>query len=147
MSDFDEIASAFTSNTDWHAAVQEARARLHREHPDGIDVAKIGHEAWKQLTPIQQAHALDGLFVAYICRLHDEERGTAFDTAAAEVKSYLDGDDEYVLQVALNKARPIGKGTVVDGIDAAALSNVLDELDLLRHRLTMATAGTNGGKL
>ncbi|MDH2392350.1 hypothetical protein QCN29_26945 [Streptomyces sp. HNM0663] len=146
MSTFDEIASAFTSSTDWYAAVQEAQGRLHREHPRGIDVAKIGHAAWKQLTPLQQARALDDLFVAYICRLHDEERAAALDAAAAEVKTYLEGEDEYLLHSALNEVRPsgIGTDTVVDGVCASALANVLDELDLLRHRLVMAKASDNG---
>lgn len=140
MTDFEQIASAFTSNTDWYAAVQEARARMHREQPGGIDVASIGHEAWKQLTPLQRAKTLDDLFVAYICRLHDEERTTALDAAAAEAKTYLEGDDEYILHDALSSVRPsgIGPGTTVAGVCASALSNVLDELDLLRHRLAMA---------
>ncbi|MFE7803988.1 hypothetical protein ACFU51_04840 [Streptomyces sp. NPDC057430] len=148
MTDFDDIASAFTSNTDWYAAVQEARTSLHREHPDGVDVASIGHEAWKQLTPIQQARALDDLFVAYICRLHDEERTTALAAAAAEVKTYIEADDEYLLHVALNTVRTGGikPDTLVDGVCALSLSNVLDELDLLRHRLAMAKAAANGEK-
>ncbi len=142
-----DIASAFTNSADWYAAVQEARARLHREQPGGVDVASIGHEAWRQLTPIQQAHALDDLFVAYIIRLHDEDRAAALDTAAAEVKTYLEADDEYLLHDALNGVRPIGADTTVDGVYASALANVLDELDLLRHRLAMAKADQGGDAL
>ncbi|MFJ9376838.1 hypothetical protein [Streptomyces sp. NPDC101455] len=136
MTEFDDIASALTNSSVWYAAVQEARAKLHREHPHGVDVALIGHEAWRQLTPIQQAQALDGLFVAYVVRLHDEERAARLDQAAAEVKTYLEGDDEHILHDALGAVRPIGEDTEV-GVCASALANVLDELDLLRHRLAM----------
>lgn len=146
MSDFDEIASAFTSSTDWYAAVQETRARLHREHPGGIDVAKIGHEAWKQLTPIQQARALDGLFVAYICRLHDEERHQQLNAAADdETKTYLEADDEHILADSLAGAAPIGPDTQIDGVCGSALANMLSELDLLRHRLAMAKTDKEEG--
>lgn len=142
MTDFDEIASAFTSSTDFYAAVQETRARLHREHPGGIDVTRIGHEAWRQLTPVQQARALDGLFVAYIVRLYDEERTQQLDTAAAdETKTYLEPDDEHLLADSLAGAEAIGPDAQVDGVCASALANVLSELDLLRHRVAMTKRG------
>lgn len=143
MTGIDDISSAFTTTTDWYAAVQEASARMHREQPGGVDVAAIGHEAWRQLTPLQQAQALDGLFVAYIVRLHDEERAALLDQAAAEAKTYLQDDDEYLLHDALNAVRPITADTKVNGVCATALASVLDELDLLRHRLAMAK---NGGQ-
>ncbi|MEV4043143.1 hypothetical protein [Streptomyces sp. NPDC049744] len=136
--DFAEIAAGVDSDSVFHGAIQAARTKLHNQQPGGVDVALIGHEAWRQLTPIQQAHALDGLFVAYILRLHDEERTTRLDQAAAEVKTYLEGDDEHLLQDALAAARPINEDTEVS-VCAAALANVLDELDLIRHRLAMAT--------
>ncbi|MFF2511667.1 hypothetical protein [Streptomyces sp. NPDC058086] len=135
---FDEIAASLADTSAFYGAVQEARAKLHREHPGGVDVTLIGHEAWRQLTPVQQAQALDGLFVAYIVRLHDEERAAKLNAAAAEVKTYLEGDDEHMLHDALGAVRPIGEDTEVNGICASALANVLDELDLLRHRLAMA---------
>lgn len=138
MTDFEETATAFTNSVPWYAAVQEASAELHREKPGGVDVALIGHRAWRQLTPVEQAHALDDLFVAYICKLHDEQRAARLDDASASVKTYIEGDDEYLLQDALNGVRPISDDTTVDGVCASALSNVLDELDLLRHRLAMA---------
>lgn len=138
MTDFDEIASAFTSCTDWYAVVQETRARMHREKPGGIDVAKIGEEAWRQLTPIQQARALPDLWVAYIIRLHDEERHQQLDTAAAdETKTFIEPDDEHILVDSLIGIGQIGEDTQVDGVCASALNNVLSELDLLRHRLAM----------
>lgn len=140
-----ELSTDITYSEVWYAAVQEARAKLHREHPGGIDVALIGHEAWRQLTPVQQAHALDGLFVAYIVRLHDEERFARLDAAAATAKTYLEGDDEYVLQDALGTVtRPIAEDAQVT-VCASALANVLDELDLIRHRLAMATQEADGG--
>ncbi|WP_405585350.1 hypothetical protein [Streptomyces sp. NBC_01092] len=139
---FDEIASSIDDSSAFYGAIQEARAKLHREHPGGVDVTLIGHEAWRQLTPVQQAQALDGLFVAYIVRLHDEERAAKLNDAAAEVKTYLEGDDEHVLHDALSAVRPIGENTEVNGVCASALANVLDELDLLRHRLAMSKSET-----
>ncbi|MGW2226827.1 hypothetical protein [Streptomyces formicae] len=146
MNDFNEIVSEMVSGSDLYAAVQEARTKLHREHPGSIDVTLIGHEAWRQLTPVQQAHALDGLFVAYIVRLHDEERAAKLDAAAAEAKTYLEGDDEYLLHDALGAVRPIGEDTEVNGVCASALANVLDELDLLRHRLAMTKRDQDGAQ-
>ncbi|MCX4578147.1 hypothetical protein OHB41_34155 [Streptomyces sp. NBC_01571] len=144
MNDFNQIVSGMAGNTDLYAAVQEARAKLHREHPHGVDVAKIGYEAWRQLTPVQQAQSLDGLFVAYIVRLHDEERAARLDAAAAEVKTYLEGDDEHLLHDALSGIRrPIDEEAEIN-VYASALSNVLDELDLLRHRLAMRNTTEDG---
>lgn len=142
MTDFDEIATAFTNSADWYAAVQEATAELHREKPGGVDVALIGHRAWRQLTPVQQARTLDDLFVAWICKVDDEQRAARLDNASASVKTYLEGDDEYLLQDALNGVRPIDADTTVNGVCASALGNVLDELVLVRHRLAMAKAAS-----
>ncbi|MFJ7242359.1 hypothetical protein ACIQWB_35270 [Streptomyces olivaceus] len=139
---FAEITAAIDSDNVFHGAIQAARTKLHNQQPGGVDVALIGHEAWRQLTPIQQAHALDGLFVAYILRLHDEERSRRLDQAAAEIKTYLEGDDEHLLQDALGTVRPIGEDTEVT-VCASALANVLDELDILRHRLAMAKRDAN----
>ncbi|MFE9601974.1 hypothetical protein [Streptomyces hokutonensis] len=136
--DFDDIVDGITTTSTLYGAIQEARAKLHREHPGGIDVAKIGHEAWRQLTPVQQARALPELFTAYVIRLHDEERAQQLDTAAAdETKTYLEPDDEHLLADSLSGAESIGPDAEVDGVSASALSNVLSELDLLRHRLAM----------
>ncbi|MFD0138027.1 hypothetical protein ACFVIL_29305 [Streptomyces sp. NPDC127159] len=137
MSEFNEVASAITNSTDWYAAVQQARNILLRENPGGVDCATIGHHAWRQLTPVQQALALPDLFTAYIVRLHDEDRFAQLNAADAEVKTYLEGDDEYILHDALKGVRPIDEDTTVNGVCASALANVLDELDLLRHRLAM----------
>ncbi|MBZ3918173.1 hypothetical protein [Streptomyces acidiscabies] len=136
MSEFNEIASAITNSPDWYAAIQQSRTLLHRENPSGVDCTTIGHHAWRQLTPIQQAKALPDLFTAYLVQLHEEERAAKLQ-ATASVKTYLEGDDEYILQDALQGVRPIGEDTVIDGVCASALANVLDELDLLRHRLAM----------
>lgn len=141
--EFDDIVSGIATSSALYGAVQEARAKLHREHPGGIDVARIGHEAWRQLTPVQQAQSLDGLFTAYIVRLHDEERARQLGAAAAdETKTYLEPDDEHILADSLAGAESLGPDTQVDGVCASALSNVLSELDLLRHRLAMSKSGT-----
>ncbi|MFE4701429.1 hypothetical protein ACFRIC_30645 [Streptomyces sp. NPDC056738] len=133
-----EPSGGFTTSGVWYAAVQEAQAKLHREDPGAwIDVKAIGHAAWRELTPVEQAHALDDLFVAYVLRVNDEQRAARLDQAAAEVKTYLVGDDEHILQDQLGTVdRPIAEDTEVK-VCASALANVLDELDLIRHRLSM----------
>ena len=136
--DFEGIVSGL-ADSPFYGAVQEAQAKLHRENPGSwIDVKTIGHAAWRELTPIQRAQALDGLFSAYVRRVNDERRAARLDQAAAEVKTYLEADDEHLLHDALSSVRPIGEETEVNGVCASALANVLDELDLLRHRLAMA---------
>ncbi|RLL68163.1 hypothetical protein [Streptomyces sp. Z26] len=132
---FEDITANLSTTSTLYGAMQEARATMHRAHPGGIDVTLIGHEAWRQLTPVQRAQALDELFTAYLVRLSEEERYAQLDTQAATVGTYLQLDDEHVLQDALEPARPIREDTEVDGVCASALANVLDELDLLRHRL------------
>lgn len=135
---FEDIIAMATDPTGFDAAVREATAELLRETPSGVDTVTIGHRAWKQLTPVQQAHALDGLFHAYVMRLGDEDRYDQIAQAAAAVKTYLNGEEEIELHRALGEARPIGDDTTVI-VSAVDLSNVLDELVLLRHRLHMAT--------
>jgi hypothetical protein len=137
--DFEDVADGFTNSTEWYAAVQEARAKMHREQSGGVDVAAIGHEAWRTLTPVQQAHALPDLFVSYIVRLHEEERARQLQTAAADpAKTYLEADDEFHLQDAVAGIDLSSPEVEIHGVPARALSNVLSELDLLRHRLRMA---------
>jgi hypothetical protein len=132
---FEEIATGFTSSNIWRGAVKQATAELHFERPGGIDVTVIGHRAWKKLTPIQQAEALPDLFGAYIVLLGERERAEQLAAFAATHETALEGDDEYLLQDALSGVAPISESTTVDGVCASALSNVLDELNLLRQRL------------
>lgn len=126
--DFEDIVSADADSTGLVAAVREATAELLREQPNGADVVAIGHRAWKQLTPVQQARALDLLFHAFVLQLTDEDQTSRLADASASVKSYLQG--------ALSAARPIDDDTTVT-VNAADLSNVLDELALIRYRLAM----------
>lgn len=138
--DFDEIAAALSNSSVLYGAVQQARAELHRKHPGGIDVTAIGHEAWRKLTPVQQARALDDLFTAYLVRLHDEERAARLDRDAASNRTRLEDDDIAILQDAVASAEPIGPDTEIDAVCASALHNALAELALLQHR----AAHTNG---
>ncbi|WP_432004552.1 hypothetical protein [Streptomyces parvus] len=132
---FGEIVSGITApGSTLYGAVQEVRAELHREHPGGIDIVQIGHEAWRRRTPVQQAHALDGLFVAYIVRLHDEERAARLNRDSAGGRTHLEDDDLAILHDAVASAAPIGPDTEIDGVCASALANTLAELELLQHR-------------
>lgn len=137
--DFDDIVTAAGDSTGLVAAVREATAELLRETPNGVDTITIGHRAWKQLTPVQQAHALNPLFHAFVMQLHDEDQSTQIAQATASVKTYLSGEEELELHRALGEVRPLSDDTTVT-VNAVDLSNVLDELVLVRHRLAMATA-------
>lgn len=137
--DFDDIVAMAADPTGLDAAIREATAELLRETPGGATTVAIGHRAWRQLTPVQQAHALDGLFHAYVLRLNEEDRYDQIAQAAAAVKTYLSGDEEIEMHRALGEVRPISDDTTVT-VSAVDLSNVLDELVLVRHRLAMATA-------
>lgn len=138
--DFDDIVTTAIDSTGLIAAVREASAELLREHPNGVDVIAIGHRAWKQLTPVQQAHALDPLFHAFVLQLAEEDRSTQIAQAAAAVTTYLTGEEELELHRALGEARPLSEDTLVM-VNATDLSNILDELVLVRHRLAMAKDG------
>ncbi|MFT9670519.1 hypothetical protein ACMZ5F_11370 [Streptomyces rhizosphaericola] len=133
---FDDIVHGINADNAFHGAVQEVRAELHRAHPGEIDLALIGHEAWRRLTPVQQAHALDGLFTAYIIRLHDEERAARLNRDAASGRTHLEDDDLAILHDAVAGAAPIGPDTEIDGVCASALANTLAELELLQRRVT-----------
>ncbi|MFF7192645.1 hypothetical protein ACFZAM_02865 [Streptomyces sp. NPDC008079] len=140
--DFDEIAADLASpSSAWLGAVQEARAELLREHPEGVGHIQIGHRAWQKITPIQRAHALDPLFHAYVLRVYDEERAAQLGAAVDEGRSYIEPDDEHLLAESLLDVDFSDPDAQVDGVLASALSNVLSELDLVRHRLAMATKG------
>lgn len=136
---FDDIVTADLDTTGLIAAVREASAELLRETPSGVDTTTIGHRAWKQLTPVQQAHALPLLFHAFVLQLNDEDRYDQIAQAAAAVKTYLSGEEEIEMHRALGEVRPVNDDTTVT-VSAVDLSNVLDELVLVRHRLAMATA-------
>lgn len=142
MSAFEEAVSSFTDASPWYAAVQEARAAALREHATGggYSSRQVGHNAWRQLTPVQQANALDELFGAYVMRLHMEEMEQQRDQASATATTYLAGDEEHDLWEVLSAVpRPIEDDATVDKVPARSLGNVLSELDLIRHRLAMAT--------
>ncbi|WNI16942.1 hypothetical protein [Actinacidiphila sp. ITFR-21] len=134
---FDDIVTLAGDSTGLIAAVREASAELLRETPSGVDVVAIGHRAWRQLTPVQQARALDLLFHAFVLQLAEEDRATRVAQGAASVTTYLSGEEEVELHRALGEARPIDDDTSVM-VNAVDLSNVLDELALVRHRLAMA---------
>lgn len=134
---FARIVASPEDSTGLIAAVREASAKLLRKQPSGVNVVQIGHHAWRQLTPVQQAHALDLLFTAFVLQLNEEDRAGQIGQAAAAVTTYLTGDEEIELHAALGEVRPIDAITPVT-VNALDLSNVLDELELVRHRLAMA---------
>lgn len=137
VDDFNEIATGFTSSNIWRGAVHEASAEFHRERPGGGDVSLIGHRAWKKLTPVEQAEALPDLFSAYIVLLHEREQAEQLSRFEATHETCLTGEEEYELHTALGEVRPITDDTVVK-VSAVDLSNVMDELGLLRTRLAKA---------
>lgn len=128
----------------FYSLVQETLRKQREEHAGrSIGLIEIGHAAWRNLTPVEQAHTLDALFTAYITRVIDEEREQALGAAAAsDVKTYLGPDDLPHLAERLGAAGPIGDDTEVE-VYADSLRNILGEIDLLRHRLAMAKNDQN----
>ncbi|GAA2351653.1 hypothetical protein [Streptomyces carpaticus] len=126
-----------------YAATEQAQTLLRAENPgQSIELAEIGHRAWRQLTPVQQAHALHDLFTMYVAAMIDQRRALELDEGG-EAKTYIEPDDEYYLALAVAEARPFQPDATII-VDPRSLSNVLDELDLLRHRLEMARGGQAG---
>ncbi|MFF1743532.1 hypothetical protein [Streptomyces mirabilis] len=145
---FDEVAAAYLPEHVtvrvkaglFYSLVHAALAVKLREQPTGSSVGliEIGHAAWRQLTPIEQAHTLDTLFTAYIRRVIDEDRERQLSAAAADdTKTYLEPDDLPLLAECLSYVEVIDDGTQLEGVPASSLHNVLSEIDLLRHRLAM----------
>lgn len=146
---FDEIAAAaqLPEHIELHVKaglfysfVQEILAKQLEEKPArSYGLIEIGHAAWRQLTPIEQAHTLDALFTAYISRVIDENRERQLtDRATSDVKTYLGPDDLPHLAECLAGVDVIDEDAQVQGVYADSLRNALDEIDLLRHRLAMA---------
>jgi hypothetical protein len=106
---------------------------------ESVDVCEFGRRAWAQITPVQRAYALDGLFYAYWRVVYDEERQLQLTEKAASATSYLEaGDEEDLIQGLLHQDGTGEDATVT--VTAVSVANVLNELDLLRHRLAMARA-------
>lgn len=140
MTAFEDAVSSFNDSNLLYAAVQEAHAELLREQHEGVTPEDIGHRAWRTLTPVQQAHALDGLLHVYVMRLHEEEREKQAVRTSETVDTYIEGEEEHDLWTALKDVpRPIEDGATVDGVPAYAVANVLSELALIRRCLAMAT--------
>lgn len=123
----------------FYSLVEEILAKHREEKPArSHGLIEIGHAAWRQLTPIEQAHTLDTLFTAYIIRVIDEGRERQLTAAAtSDTKTYLGPDDLPHLAECLAGVEVIDEETQVEGVFADSLRNVLDEIDLLRHRLAM----------
>ena len=131
---FDDIVSAMTTTSSLYAAVQEARAKLQREHPSGYDLTLVAHEVWPQLADAAKVRALELLFTAYVLRLHDEERDARLGRDAASGVTHLEAGDLAILHDAISGAAPVGPDTEIDGVCGSALVNALAELELLQHR-------------
>ncbi|MFD7986801.1 hypothetical protein ACFV4M_25935 [Kitasatospora indigofera] len=120
------------------AAFNEVRAESFRTK-ESMDVCEFGRRAWQQITPVQRAYALDSLFHAYWRAIHDEEQHSRLNAKAASGTSYLEvADEEDLIQGLLHQDGTGEDATVT--VTAVSVANVLNELDLLRHRLAMARA-------
>jgi hypothetical protein len=129
----------------FYSLVEEILTKLREETPGrSAGLIEIGHAAWRQLTPIEQAHTLDTLFTSYIMRVIDEERERELSAAAADdTTTYLGPDDLPHLADCLSHIDVIDEETQVQGVFADSLRNTLNEIDLLRHRLAMAKNDQN----
>lgn len=133
--DFDDIVAGIDTTSGLYAAVQEARAKLRREHPHGYNLDLVAHEVWPQLSDVAKVRALEVLFTAYVRRLHDEERDMRLNRDAESGVTHLEVDDLAILRDALAGAAPIGSDTEIDGVCGSALLNAIAELELLQHRI------------
>jgi hypothetical protein len=122
--------------TAWTAAYNEVR-QFNRRAGASVDVREYGRCAWMQLTDVQRAWALDSLFSAYFRVIHDEEQSLLLAGKAATDGSYLQPGDVDDLTEALLHQEGDGDQAVVVVL-ASSVANVLQELELLRHRLSMA---------
>ncbi|MFF2077097.1 hypothetical protein ACFVXG_20335 [Kitasatospora sp. NPDC058162] len=122
----------------FHAAFNEARQAARRAG-ESVDVREYGRRAWQQLTPVQRAYALDGLFGAYFWRIHEEETELRHQADTEAGRTYLHPDDLVTLGESLLYQDGGGEEATVTTL-ASSLSNVLSELDLLRHQLRQARA-------
>ena len=129
----------------FYTLVIEELAKLKAAQPAlSVGLIEMGHAAWRQLTPVEQAHTLDTLFTSYITRVIDEERERDLSTAAAnETTTSLEPDDLPLLAECLSYVEVIDDGTQLEGVPASSLHNALSEIDLLRHRLAMAKNDQN----
>ncbi|MEU1421502.1 hypothetical protein [Kitasatospora sp. NPDC005751] len=122
----------------FYAAFNQARQAAHRKG-DSVDICEYGRQAWQQLTPVQRAYALDGLFIAYFWRIYEEEIELRHQADTEAGKSYLDPDDLTTLHESLQYQDGEGEGATVTTL-ASSVSNLLQELNLLRHQLRNARA-------
>ncbi|MFJ2580000.1 hypothetical protein [Kitasatospora aureofaciens] len=122
----------------FHAAFNEVRQASLRTEAS-VDICEYGRRAWQQLTPVQRAYALDGLFAAYFWRIHEEENELRHQADTEAGTSYLDEGDLLTLHESLLYQDGEGEEATVTTL-ASSLSNVLQELDLLRHQLRNARA-------
>ena len=122
----------------FHAAFNEVRQASLRTEAS-VDVREYGRRAWQQLTPVQRAYALDSLFSAYFWRINEEETELRHQADTKAGKSYLHPDDLLTLNESLLYQDGDGEGATVTTI-ASSVSNVLQELALVKHQLLNARA-------
>ncbi|MGW7722186.1 hypothetical protein ACWGJ6_02360 [Streptomyces canus] len=139
LADLETITVTFKAGL-FYSHVQEILQKQREEQPGhSIGLIEIGHAAWRNLTPVEQAHTLDTLFTAYIMRVIDEDRERELNAAASsDTKTYLGPDDLPHLAECLAGVDVIDEDAQVEGVFADSLRNVLNEIDLLRHRVAMA---------
>ena len=146
MSDLelDALESEFET-AGWYAAWQEARQAVkHIAGGKGYSVAGIGWVAWNELGPAQRRDALNQFFTDYYLSVVEEEREQQLQKDAASGTSYIEGWEPYELMRLIGELRdPRGPDHVVLDdetvvtVGAKALLAVLNELDLVQHRLKM----------
>lgn len=141
MADFQQDADATLSP----GLYQEVLAEFDRiaKAGKGEVVQNIGLRAWSRLTDEQRHRDWPHALASYVHQVMDEENAKVMDRAVQSATTYLGDFDVTVLSEALHSVRDlIGNGIEVEiEVDAQALANVLDELDLLRHRVAMLRQG------
>lgn len=140
---FEQIVGAFDHASELYAQFMASSQLFRQQHPEGYAVHTAVAHAWQQLTPIQQANALQDLFISFANQVCAEETEDRLMDAVESAHSYISGDDLYWVQEPLAFAGPVQDDTQVL-VPAKALGNVLAELELLQHRLSMQSALSGG---
>lgn len=130
---FDELVRTYERHSDLAAAYRQSEQQYERTHPEGGYLChEVVRHAWMKLTPEQQRAEMDHLFNAWFITQMNIRKWLELDAKEPDANTYLHHGDLEIFE-------HIGD-TIEDGmitIGAAQLQRILNEIELLRHRLKM----------
>jgi hypothetical protein len=133
---FDEIAGRFNQSAALFAQVRESAQHLAAQGQGGNPFVVAVH-AWEQLAESDRDDAVPMMLVGYVARVLVDEKDRTAQVAAGDVTTCLGEFDQVrAWGAAVNPGAVPSTETT---IDRQILINILNELDLLRRRLRLAT--------